>query len=52
LGECHARTPTVIFAGQVALGWLFTLPAAALVPVGTVIVAFVLIGCAGGISAA
>ena len=50
-------------AGQVALGWLFTLPAAATVgavaawvaitgTAGTVIVALVLIGCAGGIYAA
>jgi PiT family inorganic phosphate transporter len=50
-------------AGKVALGWLLTLPAAAVVgavaawvavtgPVGTIIVAVVLVGSAGGIYAA
>jgi PiT family inorganic phosphate transporter len=50
-------------AGQVALAWLLTLPAAAVVgaaaalvadtgPVGTIVVALVLIGVAGGIYAA
>jgi PiT family inorganic phosphate transporter len=50
-------------AGQVAVGWLLTLPAAAVVGavaawvattglVGTIIVALLLVGCAGGIYAA
>ena len=65
-GAGAARGPASVhwgLAGQVAIAWLLTLPAAAVVgavaalvadtgPVGTIVVALVLIGVAGGIYAA